>query len=261
MKKVKYKKFLSSLKKDFKKSFKPKYLKNDVKHFFINLPLTLIALLFFYKFGFYGWPFFLSLIFIHFSISLDDWVEKERPFPYYLIPFIGYAFWNFPLITVLALVVGLAIINLRVFLKRDGFIYERLEGIGNLFIYVVPLTIPIGGLSLRFLPAYIGATIYILFVDSFHKLGHKETVYRKWTWIFGLGFLFLYFALFTANSIYILFLGLILATLIPFKLLEKKRRVYGWAYYQVWESFVAIIGFGIALFLPYNNFLFNLLNV
>lgn len=216
-----------------------KYLKQDLKHFFVNLGITLVILVVYAKFGFLGWPHLLSVIFIHYSVlPLDDWLEKERPFPYYVLPMVAYAAYYFPIITVFALL-GDVVVNLRTLTNKNNFALERLEGLGNIPIYVLPLLIPAG---LNNPKLYLISSLFILFTDSFHKIGHRETVNKKLMWISGLMLFFLVALLFRTPTI--TFYALLIATLIsliPFKLI--KSNLNSWIYSQAWFGFAAFVGF------------------
>lgn len=216
-----------------------RFVKQDFKHFLVNLHLTLFTLIFYAKYGFYGWQHLLSVIFIQYSIfPLDDWLDHERTFPFYILPFLVYAFYNYPLITVLAMA-GNLFANIRVLLKKSNFFLERVEGIGDVPIYVTPNALPIG---LNSLSLYIAGTLFILFVDSFHKIGHRETASPKLMWLTGLICALLVAGIFAKpNLVFTGLLGVLLVSLIPFHLINN--RVYAWAYTQVWLGFSGLIGF------------------
>ncbi len=221
------------------------YLKRDLKHYFVNSALTLLVLVFYLKYGFYGWPHLLSVFFIHYSVlPLDDWLEGERQFPYYILPLVLFSFYYFPLIAVLALL-GSVVVNLRALINKSNFILERIEGLGNVPIYVIPFTLPVGLNNFRL---YLAASLFILFVDSFHKIGHQETVKPKLMWFSGLFFLTLVVLVFGGfNPVFLTILTIYLLSLLPFKLIKKK--VHSWAYTQFWCGLT-----GLAAFYYYLNF-------
>ncbi|PIS08975.1 hypothetical protein COT75_03875 [Candidatus Beckwithbacteria bacterium CG10_big_fil_rev_8_21_14_0_10_34_10] len=216
-----------------------KLLKNDLRHYLVNSSLTLLVLVFYFKYGFFGWFHLLSVIFIHYSVlTLDDWLEKKRPFPYYVLPLVSFAAYYFPLITVLAML-GDVVANLRSLTGRNNFILERIEGLGNVFIYVIPFTLPVG---LNNLKLYVAASFFILFADSFHKIGHREISNSKLMWLSGLTFFLLVSLIFgTPSFLFLTLLTAILLSLLPFKLIKNK--FYSWAYSQIWFGFVGLIGF------------------
>lgn len=215
------------------------FIKKDLKHFLVNIHLTLMTLLFYAKYGFYGWSHLFSVIFIQYSVMpLDDWLDKERPFPYYILPLLSYAIYYYPLITILA-IAGDLFVNLRVLLKQNNFFLERLEGIGNVTIYVVPNTLPIG---LNNLSLYTASILFTLFADSFHKIGHGETTNPRLMWLTGFVFLTLAVLIFAKANLFTVALGvLILLSLIPFRLIKK--RIYAWSYTQAWFGFAGFIAF------------------
>lgn len=217
-----------------------KYLRKDVKHFLVNLVITVVAIILFYsKFGFYGWPHLLSVLFLHYSVlPLDDWIEGERPFPYYCLPLIAFAGYFFPLVTFLALL-GDVIVNLRAITKKNYFLLERLEALGDVLIYVLPFTIPIG---LNNPSLYIAAILFITFADSFHKIGHKETLKPKLMWATGIVSLLIGSYLFRTSTLsFSILLGLTLFSLLPFVLVKKKSIL--WSYSQGWFGFASFVGF------------------
>ncbi len=216
-----------------------KYLKKDVKHFLVNSGLTLFVFLFYYKFGFYGWPHLLSVIFIQYSIiPLDDWMEGERSFPFYILPLLVFAAYFFPLVTALALL-GDVIVNLRAITKTDNVIFERLEGLGAVLIYVLPFTLPIGLNSVRL---YTAAVLFLLFADSFHKIGHRETANSKLMWASGLtAFLLVAYIFGTPTKTFVLLFAGTLISLLPFKIIRDKSR--SWVYSQIWLNLMGLAGF------------------
>lgn len=221
-----------------------KYLKSDLTHYLINLGTTLTIFIVYAKYGFLGWPHLLSVIFIHYSVlPLDDWLDKDRPFPFYILPLLAFSAYFFPLITVLA-ILGDLIVNLRAIIKKDNFLLERLEGLGNVPIYVLPLM----PLALLHEPSlYLAASLYLLFADSFHKIGHRETIHPKLMWTSGLTCLFLVSFLFATPTLtFWVLLAVTLISLIPFKLLTKKSssRVYS----QIWFGLAGLIGIYYYLF-------------
>lgn len=181
----------------------------------------------------------MSVIFIHYSVlPLDDWLDSDRPFPYYVLPPLAFSAYYFPLITVLALL-GDLIVNLRAIIKKDNFLLERLEGLGNVPIYVLPL-MPLVLLNKPNL--YLATSIFILFADSFHKIGHRETTHPKLMWVTGLACLFLVSFIFaTPSFVFYSFLATTLLSLVPFIVLKKKSSSR--AYSQVWFGLAGFIGF------------------
>lgn len=220
------------------------YFKNDIKHYAIIFPITLFVFLFYVKYGFYGWTHLLSVIFIQYAgLPIDDWLDEGRPFPFYVLPMIAFATYFFPLITVLAITGGF-LVNLRVLTHKNNFFLERIECLGDVLIYVLPFTLPIGLTNWQM---YVAAILYIVFVDSFHKIGHKETSHSKLMWITGL--ISLTFVSLLFGALNIIFLSLLLTTLLsllPFVFV--KDRLYGWIYTQVWMCSAGLVGFGYYLF-------------
>ncbi len=226
------------------KLLEKKYVLSDIRHYISNISLTFIALIFYYKFGFYGWHHFISLVFIQYAaLALDDWIEKKRPFPYYCLLLLGVGFYFYPILTVITMT-GLWLTNLRYLLKREDFILERLEGFGNL-PYALILLQPIGLTDLKTL---VSVSLFILFVDSFHKIGHRDTKYPNLMWISAFAIMFLDIILWWGNinaNLFDLSIFLVLAVLsvVPFRLFQNKPTAYGWAYYQYWQAMVAFFGF------------------
>lgn len=221
-----------------------KYLKSDLTHYLINLGTTLTVFVVYAKYGFLGWPHLLSVIFIHYSVlPLDDWLDNDRPFPFYVLPLLAFSAYYFPLITALA-VLGDLIVNLRAIIKKDNFLLERLEGLGNVPIYILPL-MPLALLNKPSL--YLAASLFILFAGSFHKIGHRETTHSRLMWLSGLAFLFLVSLIFATPTLtFWALLAVTLVSLIPFKLLTKKSSSR--AYSQVWFFLAGLIGFYYYLF-------------
>lgn len=222
-----------------------KYLKRDLRHYLINISITLIPLVIVYlKFGFLGWSHLLSVVFIQYSVlPLDDWLERERPFPYYLFPLLAYSAYYFPVITTLALL-GIIVANLRAVLRKDNFLLERLEALGNIPIYVLPI-LPLTLLGRSSL--YLAASLYLLFADSFHKIGHQETIHPRLMWLSGLAFLFLVSLIFaTPTFVFWALLAVTLVSLVPFKLLTEKSSSR--TYSQVWFGLAGLIGIYYYLF-------------
>lgn len=215
------------------------YLRKDIKHFLVNAGALLVLLLFYQKYGFLGWPHLLFVICIQYAVlPLDDWLEGARPFPYYILPLVAYAAFYNPLLTALALV-GDVVVNLRAMLHNNSFILERLEGLGNLPIYIMPIAVPFG---LGSPTLYLAASLFILFADSFHKIGHQETPNPTLMWGTGVAALLLLAGLFaTPTVIFASFLAVILASLVPFYLLKSK--LYRWGYSQAWFTVVGFMAF------------------
>ena len=216
-----------------------KYLKSDLRHYLINLGTTLTVFVVYVKYGFLGWPHLLSVVFIHYSVlPLDDWLDQDRPFPFYILPLLAFSAYYFPLITVLALL-GDLVVNLRAITKKDNFLLERLEGLGNVPIYALPL-MPLALLSKPSL--YLAASLFILFADSFHKIGHRETSHPKLMWASGLACLFLVSTIFaTPTFAFGSLLAITLLSLVPFTLLKKKSHSH--TYSQLWFFLAGLIGF------------------
>ncbi len=216
-----------------------RYLKNDLKHFLVNLGTTITVFVVYTKYGFLGWPHLLSVVFIHYSVlPLDDWLDSDRPFPYYILPLLAFSAYYFPLITALA-ILGDLIVNLRAIIKKDNFLLERLEGLGNVPIYVLPLM----PLALLYKPSlYLATSLFILFADSFHKIGHRETNHPKLMWASGLACLFMVSLIFaTPTFAFGFLLAITLLSLVPFITLKKKSSSR--AYSQAWFGLAGLIGF------------------
>ncbi|HCR80975.1 MAG: hypothetical protein UX28_C0001G0041 [Candidatus Pacebacteria bacterium GW2011_GWA1_46_10] len=221
-----------------------KYLKTDLKHFLVNLGETAAGFLFYFKFGFYGWAHLTSVLIIQYVVMpFDDWLEHKRPFPTHAALLTGVAFYFYPLVTTLALL-GDVVVNLQAILKKQNFWLERLEGLGNIPIYILPFSLPIG---LHHWQLYVAAVLFILFADSFHKIGHRETKYTKLMWSTGLLALTLLMIIFATPTITFAVLAVTLLTsLVPFVLLKEKIR--SWAYTQVWFGLAGLIGYYYYLF-------------
>lgn len=223
------------------------YFKEDLRHYVFNIPQSLVVTLFYLKFGFLGWEHLLSLFFIqYFVLPLDDWLDKRRPFPFYVVPMILFSFYFYPLITILALA-GALVVNLGAIVKKKNFIVERLEGLGNFPIYALPILIPFGLNDFKFA---FSVMLFILFLDSFHKISHRETSSPKLMWITGI--LFFVLALYNfalPNLIFIGLISVILLSLIPFWIFRKKHKIFSWSYYWIFQ-YVSIY-FGAYYYLNY----------
>lgn len=221
-----------------------KYLKEDIRHFLVNLGESSASFLFYLKFGFYGWEHLLTVLIIQYTIMpFDDWIEGKRTFPYYSLPLVFIAFHFYPLVTFLA-GLGEIVVNLQVILKRQNFLLERLEGLGNMAFYILPFTIPVG---LHTWQLYVAATLFLVFADSFHKIGHRETKYEDLMWRTAfLSLAVLAIVFYTPTIAFYIALLTLLVSLIPFKTLRKKRPLYN--YTQAW--------FGISGFVAFYYYLF-----
>jgi hypothetical protein len=215
----------------------PDPLKKDLKHFVVNIFPTSCVFLFYLKFGFYGWPHLLSVLALQYAVlPLDDWMEKERSFPYYVLPMLVFAGYFYPLVTALVLL-GDGIVNIQALLNRKNFLLERLEGLGNILVYVLPFTLPIG---LHTPQLYAAAILFILFLDSFHKIGHRETAHPQLMWATGLiclaGLVWLFG---TLTSTFLILAVIMIASLLPFKTLTEKAK--SWRYSQLWFGLAGYI--------------------
>ncbi len=188
----------------------------------------------------------ISCLFFLFSMlvcpSMTGWT-KEGLFRFYVLPMIAFAAYFFPLITVFAIIGGF-LVNLRVLTHKNTFFLERIECLGDVLIYVLPFTLPIGLTNWQI---YVAAILYIVFVDSFHKIGHQDTSHSTLMWITGLISLMFVSLLFGALNI--IFMSLLFATLLsllPFVIV--KDRFHSWIYTQVWICSVGLVGFGYYLF-------------
>jgi hypothetical protein len=204
-------------------------------------------------FGFYGWQHLLTGIFLIYSIILlDRFIDQRHKFPWHIIPLIIASLYFLPLIT-LSVVLGALIINLRILVRSNSFIFERLEGVGMVLIGLLPFVLPLGITDPLM---YLGPALFIMGIDSFHKIGHRETTNACLMWITGISFF-----LIAIVSYAILFkpalseMGPVaLVTFVPligFKIAEKKSKFFSWCYYQMWQSCVIII-----LFLKYSEVLY-----
>lgn len=219
--------------------------KEDLRHFLVNSAIFLVPLPFIYaKFGFIGWWHVLTVFSIQYMVlPLDDWIEGNRTFPYYILPFFAFAFYHLPAITLLA-VAGDYVTNLRAVLKKKNFWLERIETIGNVPIYLMPLMVPIG---LGTPTTYLAGTLFFLFADSFHKIGHNESSNDKLMWWTGLGFLLAVVAIFGQPTwVFVGLFILMLLSLLPFKLMKKGKPLY--YYTQGWFGLAAAIAFYYYLF-------------
>jgi hypothetical protein len=219
-------------------------------HIIANLPLLFIALIFYHTFGFYGWSHLISGIFLMYSvIRLDRFIDLRHKFPWHIIPLVIFSAYHYPLITILVLAGGL-LINLRAITKRDFFAFERVEGLGMFLIGVFPFVLPLGVTDPIM---FLGPALFVLGIDSFHKIGHRETSNLALMWTTGIAF-------FTIAVIsYIIFFEPPITDLLPviftiygpligFKLLKNRSQFASWLYYQIWQCFIIII-----LFIIYAN--------
>lgn len=219
------------------------YLKSDLRHYLRNAHLTLFVVPFYLKFGFYGWHHLLSLILLQYAlIPLDDWLDADRPFPLYVLPMLAVAAYFYPLVTALALL-GDIIVNLRVITRSTAFIVERLEGLGNVFAAVTPLTLPVG---LHNPELYIAAGLFTLFADSIHKLGDNESTHPKAMWISGLGALGVAGGVFyRPTAFFFVALAGLIISMIPFMIIPAQyRKVYA----RFWFGLSGLIAFSYYLF-------------
>lgn len=206
------------------------YIKNDLKHFAVNLGQLATGFLWYIKFGFYGWAHLISAVIIQYTIlPIDDWLDDDRPFPYYALLLVMIAFYFYPLITAMAML-GNVLANIQFLLKKESFWLARLESLGSIPIYILPFSIPAGINDWRL---YTAATLFVLFADSFHKLGHQETKARKLMWLSGLIFLGLLAFIFATPTITFMISAIIIfISLIPFAKIKDKKT--SWAYTQIW---------------------------
>lgn len=228
---------------DFRDEFR-RFQERDLRHFLVNTGTMIGGFLFYLKFGFYGWPHLIAVVLLWYAtLPLDDWIEKERPFPYHAGIITAVVAFFYPLITV-SVLFGNLMTNLRSLLKKDTFLLERLEGVGNVFVYVAPFVLmrpPPPGV-------YLATTLFVLFADSFHKIGHKETKHVKAMWITGLLSLIFVTARFaTSDLLFFTLLALLVISLIPFATLKEKKK--SWLYTQVWFGFAGIMAYSYYLFI------------
>jgi hypothetical protein len=160
-----------------------------------------------------------------------------------------FAGYFYPLVTFLALV-GCFIINLRTFTNSTAFFYERLEGSGMLLIGIFPYVLPLG---IRDPMAFLPAFLFIMAIDSFHKIAHRETKHTILMWSSGIAFVLIAMVLYAHSLSDILVLTLVaLLPLIGLKIVEKKAKKYSWAYYQTWQAILVF-----TLFAKYPSFLYD----
>lgn len=218
--------------------------KQDLLHILVNLPLSMVCLVYYPKFGFerYGWRHVLFLATLQYVLPLDNWIDGERGFPYYILPVIALSFWSYPTLFILSLG-GTVVVNLREIFGVRGLIYERLEALGNFLILVMPMLVPI-----MWYAPLSNAILYVLFMDAFHKIGHRETISQKWTWISGLIFYGAVVILFVRGALHLLLCSIATISFIPFYLMRGRPRKYTWAYFQLWQVVACWVGFGYLLY-------------
>lgn len=215
------------------------FVEKDLKRLLVNTGVLAGGFLFYLKFGFYGWEHLLTVLCLQYAVfPLDDWLEGQRPFPYHAAALMIIGLCISPFIT-LSVIAGTLLVNIRVLLKRNTFLLERIEAIGNLFVYILPFILPLQHPLPR---VYLAAILFVLFADSFHKIGHRETLHPKAMWATGLLFLGLLAFLFsTATVIFAVLAVMILASLIPFAVLKDEKQA--WVYTQVWFGFAGPVAY------------------
>lgn len=223
------------------------YLKRDVQHFLASIGVLAPNFLFYLKFGFYGWHHFAGVLLAWYAAaSLDDWLEKKRSFPFYILIPLGGALYLEPLITLVVLL-GNGIANLQAILNRNNFWLERLEGLGNALVFTLPFILPLQTLPFSVYPA---VALFLLFADSIHKIGHRETKQPRKLWItsfISMAILAIVFA--TPTIAFATLVVTLLLSLIPFTRIRDAKQ--SWLYTQFW--------FGLAGFLAYYYYLFVVL--
>lgn len=221
-----------------------RFLNRDARHFIVSLGVMSVGFLCYVKFGFYGWKHLILVLLLWYVVlPLDDWFEKERPLPYHAIFIAALIAYFYPLMVVLALL-GTGITNLRFLLKKNNFFLEKMESLGNVLVGIAPFILP-----LHTPPhlIYVAASLFILFADSFHKIGHRETKHIQLTWFTGLFFLLPLLVIFGIPGMTVVIITLVLlASLIPFALLTDKK--HSWLYTQIWFGLAGFIGYYYYLF-------------
>jgi len=218
----------------------------DIKHILVNAPLVLPYFLFTRAYG----PGYdpsgatgLFMLCVALLLPLDDWLESRRGFPLWLLPVIVLMLFINPVMGLLA-VSGYYLVNLRVFLGHDHWLLERVEALGNVPLYVLPLVAPVERWDI--LAFGLGACVAF---DCFHKLGHWETPWRQKAWVHGLC-LMTYLAgllLFTRGPQPAILLGMMSFYLSVLPFTSRSPRFTYW-YYQLWESVGCFICYWIILF-------------
>ena len=140
------------------------------------------------------------------------------------------------------------IINLKHLLKTDDFKVERLEGIGDVLIYVVPFTLMAGITSLWL---YFGIILFVLYADAFHKIGHGETKYPFASFLWGnavMVFVGLWWGRWDLPYTWA-FLALTLVGELGFLLFKGRKHYYN----IVWQSIIAPMGFVYLLWFPFKG--------
>ena len=215
-----------------------KYVEQDFKHLFVNLPCSLVVILFYVKLGFstYGWKHLVT--FLCWSIyiySLDDWLDKTRPFPYYTIPLLVISFIFYPTITVMTLI-GLLLINIRTLTGKNSFLMETIETFGEVFVF---LPIYFEPLNVRFPEFYLGTWPVIFIIDHVHKLGHMESKNRKLSIFSSIFVLLVLITLVLLNGqsamIFLIIVTVLLVGAIP--VLKATDRRKGWLHFQIWQAY------------------------
>jgi hypothetical protein len=232
----------------FDSTYYKHYLRKHFLHFIINSPLVIVVVFFYQTFGFYGWPHLISVILLAYaSIPLDEYLDSKQRFPSYIIPMFAFSGIFYPWIT-LSVIVGCLLINLRALLKSSSFLYERIEGIGMLPLAIFPFILP---LSIHDFTAYLPPLLFVLIIDSFHKIAHKESINIEAMWISGVVLIAIVVIIYvhTFFDLFVLLLVVILP-IIGLKVIADYSIKYTKTYYQIWQGIVTIV-----LFAKYPEFL------
>ncbi|MFQ5950801.1 MAG: hypothetical protein ACE5KH_01795 [Candidatus Geothermarchaeales archaeon] len=226
------------------------YLKPDLKHLLLNLPLSLVGILFYVRFGFevYGWLHLGLLVsWSLYTYTLDDWIDGKRPFPRYVLPLLAYAAVSYPLYLVLHLA-GEVLINLRSILATENVVAEKLEAVGDWLIYIPIYFFPLG-VDAQFL---LGCFVVCFALDQTHKYGHSETAHPTLTLILAIA-PFTYIAIqnllmHPVGSEELTFLlGAAVVGAIPFFVSEGRSRRY---WFQIWQGYVVPLSVFYTLYYP-----------
>lgn len=215
-----------------------KYFKQDLRHIFVNLPLSLIVILFYIRFGFstYGFKHLITLIcWSVYIYSLDDWLDGKRPFPVYNVPLIIISFLFYPVITISSLL-GLLIINIQMIIHKKNFLLEKIESVGDVLVYIPIYFYP---LNVQFPDFYLGTLPIIFVIDQVHKLGHYETSNRKltlWFTIIISSFMGIQVILNHKGTIEFIILALIVI-LGAIRVIKSSSYKDGWKWFQVWQGY------------------------
>ena len=217
------------------------HVQKDIEHIFYNLPLSLLALLFYSKFGFQSYGWFHVVLLVCWTVliySLDDWLDERNTRklpPFYNFPLLLIAFLISPFITTTS-VVGLILINSRALLKKSDFWIEEVESISEVLVFMPIFYYPI---ATSFPESYLKSIPVIYIIDKIHKLGHRETINRKRTIIqtIILSMVVAGITIWYRDNLPLFFaiLSVLIMAVIPVLKAETPQK--GWFAFQMWQAF------------------------